>query len=91
MEMAASLSLAFLHVLEKPSPAERVVFLPREILRDVVYRCGVDSRCYRGQLPADGDAGQETDSRGALAFPCDREQHLGAMNRFVAVELSFRS
>jgi DNA-directed RNA polymerase specialized sigma24 family protein len=31
MEMAASLSLAFLHVLEKLSPAERVAFLAREI------------------------------------------------------------
>lgn len=87
MEMAASLSLAFLHVLEKAFARRAGRLSAAGDLRDVVYRCGVDSRCYRGQLPADGDAGQETDSRGALAFPCGPGTHLDAMNRFVAVVL----
>jgi RNA polymerase sigma-70 factor (ECF subfamily) len=73
MEMAASLSLAFLHVLEKLSPVERVAFLPREIFEtsytDVASILGVTKANSRQMVTRARKRIREGHSR----FHVDRE------------------
>lgn len=84
MEMAESLSLAFLYVLEKLSPAERVAFLLREIFEtsypEVASILGVTEANSRQMVTRARKRIREGHSR----FHVDREQHLDVINSFLA-------
>jgi RNA polymerase sigma-70 factor, ECF subfamily len=84
MEMAESLSLAFLHVLERLSPSERVVFLLREIFEapyiEVASILGITEANCRQMVTRARKRVRASHAR----FQVDREQHLGAMNSFLA-------
>lgn len=88
LELADSLSLAFLYLLEALSPAERVAFLLREAfdaeyaeIADVLETSEANSR----QLVTRARKHLQEKRR---RFPVDREQHEGILRRLVATCLT---
>jgi len=83
IEMAESLSMAFLHVLETLSPVERVAFLLREVF-DVSYAevaAILETTEVNGRQLVTRARKHVREKR--PRFPVDREQHAAVLRRFL--------
>jgi RNA polymerase sigma-70 factor (ECF subfamily) len=83
-ETADSLSLAFLHLLEKLSPVERAVFLPARGLRLPLRGGCADRRQEPRQLPPDPRPCAQAHRRGRRRFEVSREEREEVARRFLA-------
>ena len=83
-ETADSLSLAFLHLLEKLSPVERAVFLLREVFDYPYERGRPDRRQEPRQLPADPRPRAPHMRRAGGASTCRARSARRSRSRFLA-------
>jgi RNA polymerase sigma-70 factor (ECF subfamily) len=83
LEMAESLSLAFLHILESLSPAERAAFLLREVFDagydEVASALGTTEANSRQIVTRAREHLRERRPR----FPVDQERHRGVLQEFL--------